>query len=62
MGEGCFCQNHLSASSDKSCTVCGDRVTIGPFTVIKDGLIGNNACIEGGKILEKEIPDNTLVM
>ncbi|WP_319378962.1 sugar phosphate nucleotidyltransferase [uncultured Methanocorpusculum sp.] len=62
MGEGCLCRNHLSAFSEESCSVCGDRVTIGPFTIIEDGVIGNNATIESGKILEKEIPDNTLVM
>ncbi len=62
IGEGCICRNHLSSFSEKSCAVFGDRVTIGPFTAIRDGVIGNNVSIEGGKLLEKEIPDNTLVM
>lgn len=62
MGEGCICRDHLSSFSEKSSSVCGDRVTIGPFTAIKDGVIGNNVIIEGGKLLEKEIPDNTMVM
>ncbi len=62
MGEGCTCSNHVSTVSGEFGAVCGDRVTIGPFTVIKGGVIGNNVIIEGGKILEKEIPDNALVI
>ncbi|HJJ43715.1 MAG TPA: sugar phosphate nucleotidyltransferase [Methanocorpusculum sp.] len=62
LGEGCVCSDHLSTVSGEFGAVCGDRVTIGPFTIIKDGVIGNNAVIQGGKILEKEIPDNTLVI
>ncbi|HJJ30329.1 MAG TPA: sugar phosphate nucleotidyltransferase [Methanocorpusculum sp.] len=62
MGEGCVCRNHLSTVSGEFGSVCGDRVTIGPFTVIQGGVIGNNVVIQGGKILEKEIPDNTLVI
>jgi len=62
MGEGCTCSNHVSTVSREFGAVCGDRSTIGPFTVIKGGVIGNNVVIEGVKILEKEIPDNTLVI
>lgn len=62
MGYGCICENHLSTVSGDYGAIIGDRVTIGPFTLIKEGIIGNNAVIEGGKIVEKEIPDNALVM
>ena len=62
LGEGGIYSNHLSTVSKEFGAVCGDRVTIGPFTVIKGGVIGNNVVIEGGKILEKEIPDNALVI
>jgi len=61
-GEGGIYNNHLSTVSKEFGAVCGDRVDIGPFTVIKGGVIGNNVVIEGGKILEKEIPDNALVI
>ena len=62
MGYGCICANHLSTVSGDYGAIIGDRVTIGPFTLIKEGIIGNNAVIEGGKIVEKEIPDYALVM
>ncbi|MDO9523666.1 MAG: sugar phosphate nucleotidyltransferase [Methanocorpusculum sp.] len=62
LGEGGIYSNHLSTVSNEFGAVCGDRVNIGPFTVIKGGIIGNNVIIEGGKILEKEIPDNAQVI
>jgi len=62
LGEGGIYSNHLSTVSKEFGAVCGDRVTVGPFTVLKGGVIGNNVVIEGGKILEKEIPDNALVI
>ncbi len=65
MGEGCKCRDHLAAGSVKEGeigAVLGDRVTIGPFTVVTEGIIGNNAVVEGGKIIDKIILDNTLVI
>jgi len=65
MGEGCKCRNNLAAGSTKVGeigAVLGDRVTVGPFTVVTGGIIGNNAVVEGGKIIDKIIPDNALVI
>ena len=62
LGEGCLCMNHLSTVSEPFGAVCGDRTTIGPFTVIKGGVIGNDVTIQGGKTLEKEIPDHSMVI
>ncbi|MBO5432089.1 nucleotidyl transferase, partial [Methanocorpusculum sp.] len=43
-------------------TIIGDRTTVGAFTRFKGAVIGNNVEIDGGKLIETEIPSDTRVM
>jgi serine acetyltransferase len=54
--EGCTIRSEFGA-------VLGDNVTSGPFTVYKNGVIGNNVTIEGQEsIVSRSIPDGSTVI
>jgi glucose-1-phosphate thymidylyltransferase len=54
--EGCIIRSEFGA-------VLGDNVTSGPFTVYKNGVVGNNVTIEGQeRIISRIIPDGSMVI
>jgi glucose-1-phosphate thymidylyltransferase len=54
--EGCIIRSEFGA-------VLGDNVTSGPFTVYKNGVVGNNVTIEGQeRIISRVIPDGSMVI
>lgn len=75
-GERCTLADHTSVftaaglSDIEGCTIrsefgaiLGDNVTSGPFTVFKNGIVGNNVSIEGQEsITSRTIPDGSLVI
>jgi len=76
VGERCTLADHTSISTTaglldiEGCTirsefgaVLGDNVTSGPFTVYKNGIVGNNVTIEGQEsIISRVIPDGSMVI
>jgi UDP-N-acetylglucosamine diphosphorylase / glucose-1-phosphate thymidylyltransferase / UDP-N-acetylgalactosamine diphosphorylase / glucosamine-1-phosphate N-acetyltransferase / galactosamine-1-phosphate N-acetyltransferase len=76
VGERCILADHTSISTAtglmeiEGCTirsefgaVLGDNVTSGPFTVYKNGVVGNNVTIEGQEsIISRIIPDGSVVI
>ena len=61
IGEGCSLDQTSTASYSFG-TIIGDRTTVGAFTRLKGAVIGNNVEIDGGKLIETEIPSDTRVM
>lgn len=61
IGEGCSLEQTSTASYSFG-TVIGDRTNVGAFTRLKGAVIGNNVEIDGGKLIETEIPSDTRVM
>ena len=61
IGEGCSLEQ-VSTASYSFGAVIGDRTTIGAFTRLRGAVIGNNVEIDGGKLIETEIPSDTRVM
>ncbi len=61
IGEGCSLEQTSTASYSFG-TVIGDRTTVGAFTCLRGAIIGNNVEIDGGKLIETEIPSSTRVM
>ena len=61
IGEGCVIHQAATVSEDFG-AVIGDRTTIGAFTRLKCCLIGNNVSLDGGRLIDSDIPDNTRVM
>jgi glucose-1-phosphate thymidylyltransferase len=54
--EGCAIRSEFGA-------ILGDNVTSGPFTVYKNGIVGNNVTIEGQEnITSRTIPDGSMVI
>jgi glucose-1-phosphate thymidylyltransferase len=56
-GEGCVFSDHLS-----SCGVFGDFAVTGPFTIVRSACVGNNVQISGGRTIDRDIPDDALVI
>ena len=61
IGEGCSLEQ-VSTVSYSFGAVIGDRTTVGAFTRLRGAVIGNNVEIDGGKLIETEIPSDTRVM
>ena len=61
IGEGCTLEM-VSTSSSGVGSVVGDRTSIGAFTHLCGAIIGNNVEIDGGKVIDSEIPSDTRVM
>ena len=61
IGEGCSLE-HVGTSSYGFGAVIGDRTTVGAFTRLRGAVIGNNVDIDGGRLIETEIPNDTRVM
>lgn len=61
IGEGCTLEM-VSTSSRGFGSVVGDRTSIGAFTHLCGAIIGNNVEIDGGKVIDSEIPSDTRVM
>lgn len=61
VGEGCSLEQVGTASYGFG-AVIGDRTTIGAFTRLRGAIIGNNVEIDGGRLIETEIPNDTRVM
>ncbi|MDO5844685.1 MAG: sugar phosphate nucleotidyltransferase [Methanocorpusculum sp.] len=62
IGEGCICMDHISTVTEEVGAVLGDRVTVGPFTILNGCSIGNNTTIKGRKTIDFEIPEGSLVI
>ncbi len=61
IGEGCVIQQTATATRDFG-AVIGDRASIGAFTILRGAIIGNNVTVDGGRLIECEIPDNARVI
>ncbi|HJJ47885.1 MAG TPA: sugar phosphate nucleotidyltransferase [Methanocorpusculum sp.] len=59
LGSGCLVGNNTSTQGS---VVLGDLAEIGPHTVLKDCIAGNNAVADGNKILSGVIPDDARVI
>ena len=54
--EGCLIRSEFGV-------ILGDNVISGPFTIYKNGIVGNNSKIEGnGSVISRNIPDGSTVM
>ncbi|MDO5846492.1 MAG: sugar phosphate nucleotidyltransferase [Methanocorpusculum sp.] len=62
LGDGCILHQTATTTVDGVGAVVGDRATINAFTILRGAVVGNNVTIDGGRLIEKEIPDNTRVM
>lgn len=62
MGEGCICMDHISTVTKDVGAVLGDRVSVGPFTILNGCSVGNNTTISGGKTIDREIPEESTVI
>ena len=58
-GDGCQIADHIATVGN---VVAGDRVEIGPLTILKDCTLGNSANIDGGKTVTGVIPDEARVI
>ena len=61
IGEGCSLEQ-VGTSSYGFGAVIGDRTTVGAFTRLRGAVIGNNVDIDGGRLIETEIPNDTRVI
>ena len=76
MSEGCILADHISTNTGASLmeiggtvirglfgAVLGDEVRAGPFTTLKNCIVGNNVKIEGGnRVISSSVPDDALVI
>lgn len=62
IGEGCVLKDHVSTVNTGVGAVLGDRVSVGPFTVLKGCSIGDNVNILGGRFIERDIPEDSRVI
>jgi len=76
IGERCKLADHSSSNKDIGLldiegvvirsefgAILGDSVTSGPFTVYKNGIVGNNTTIDRNKsVVSRSIPDGSLVI
>jgi glucose-1-phosphate thymidylyltransferase len=76
IGERCRLADHLSISTipgihdiegvptrSEFGAILGDSITSGPFSILKNSLIGNNVTIEGhARLSSRQIQDNSLVI
>ncbi|HJJ45560.1 MAG TPA: DapH/DapD/GlmU-related protein, partial [Methanocorpusculum sp.] len=62
IGEGAVITQAVTASVSGFGAAVGDRVTVGAFTQLKGAVIGNNAVIDGGRLISDTIPDDARVM
>ena len=62
IGEGAVITQAVTASVSGFGAAVGDRVTVGAFTQLKGAVIGNNAVIDGGRLISGTIPDDARVM
>ena len=62
IGEGAVITQAVTASVSGFGAAVGDRTTVGAFTQLKGAVIGNNAALDGGRIISGSIPDDARVM
>ena len=62
IGEGTVITQAVTASVSGFGAAVGDRTTVGAFTQLKGAVIGNNAVLDGGRIISGIIPDDARVI
>jgi glucose-1-phosphate thymidylyltransferase len=75
IAEGCVCGDHISTWPSQSLfdiqgeiwkaefgAIIGDRVKVGPFTIFKNCIVGNNVTIRGDRMVTSIIPDGSVVI